>query len=44
MIAAMSSASFIQDEELAHYVALIGQANAPQPMVDLFSTVPRKVH
>jgi diguanylate cyclase (GGDEF)-like protein len=44
MIAAMSSASFIQDEELAHYVALIGQAHPPQPMVDLFSTVPRKVH
>jgi diguanylate cyclase (GGDEF)-like protein len=44
MIAAVSSASFIQDEELAHYVALIGQAHPPQPMVDLFSTVPRKVH
>lgn len=44
MIAAVSSASFIQDEELAHYVALIGKANPAQPMVDLFSAVPRKVH
>lgn len=44
MITAVSSASFIQDEELTHYVALIGQANPPQAMVDLFSTVPRKVH
>ncbi|MDP1530797.1 MAG: EAL domain-containing protein [Rhodoferax sp.] len=44
MISAESSASFIQDEELAHYVALIGKANPAQPMVDLFSVVPRKVH
>lgn len=44
MISAESSASFIQDEELAHYVALIGKANPAQPMVDLFSAVPRKVH
>jgi diguanylate cyclase (GGDEF)-like protein/PAS domain S-box-containing protein len=44
MISAESSASFIQDEELAHYVAMIGKANPTPPMVDLFSTVPRKVH
>lgn len=44
LLAAKSSASFIQDEELAHYVALIGKANPPQPIVDLFSDLPRKVH
>ena len=44
LLSAESSASFIQDEELAHYVALIGKANPPQPIVDLFSDLPRKVH
>jgi diguanylate cyclase (GGDEF)-like protein len=44
LLVAESSASFIQDEELAHYVALIGKANPPQPIVDLFSDLPRKVH
>ncbi len=44
LISAESSASFIQDEELAHYVAMIGKASPPQPVVDLFSDLPRKVH
>lgn len=44
LLSAESSASFIQDEELAHYVALIGKANPPQTIVDLFSDLPRKVH
>jgi diguanylate cyclase (GGDEF)-like protein/PAS domain S-box-containing protein len=44
LISAESSASFIQDAELAEYVALIGKTNPPQPVVDLFSDLPRKVH
>lgn len=44
LLAAASSASFIQDEELAHYVGLIGKANPMQPIADLFSDLPRKVH
>lgn len=44
LLCAESSASFIQDEELAHFVALIGKANQMQPKVDLFSDLPRKVH
>lgn len=44
LLAAKSSASFIQNEELAHYVAQIGKANQLQPKVDLFSDLPRKVH
>ncbi|MDP2679899.1 MAG: EAL domain-containing protein [Rhodoferax sp.] len=44
LLTAESSASFIQDEELAHYVGLIGKARQLQPKIDLFSDVPRKVH
>lgn len=44
LVSAESSASFIQDPELAHYVALIGKTNQQQSIVDLFSDLPRKVH
>lgn len=44
LLSAESSASFIQNEELAHYVALIGKSNQLQPIVDLFSDLPRNVH
>ena len=44
MLSAESSASFIQDKELAHFVALIGKANQMLPKENLFSDLPRKVH
>ena len=44
LLLARSSASFIQDEALAHYVAMIGKSNQMLPTVDLFSDVPRKMH
>jgi diguanylate cyclase (GGDEF)-like protein len=44
LLSAASSASFIQDAELADYVALIGKNQQQQPIVDLFSDLPRKVH
>jgi diguanylate cyclase (GGDEF)-like protein len=44
LLSAVSSASFIQNEELASYVDLIGKANQRQPIMDLFSDLPRKVH
>lgn len=44
LLSAASSASFIQDAELAGYVALIGKASPHPPIVDLFSELPRKVH
>ena len=44
LLTASSSASFIQDEALADYVALIGKANQSQPKLDLFSDLTRNVH
>jgi len=44
LLTAESSASFIQNEELAHFVSLISKANQLQPVVDLFSDLPRNVH
>ncbi|MDD2918952.1 EAL domain-containing protein [Rhodoferax sp.] len=44
LLTAASSASFIQDAELAHFVGLIGKADPMQPIADLFSDVPRQVH
>ena len=39
LLTAESSASFIQDEALAHYVCLIEKSNQMLPQVDLFSDV-----
>ncbi len=44
LLLARSSASFIQDEALAHYVAMIGKGHQMLPVTDLFSDVPRKMH
>ena len=44
LLTARSSASFIQDEELADYVALIGKTNQSQPKFDPFSDLTRNVH
>jgi EAL domain-containing protein (putative c-di-GMP-specific phosphodiesterase class I) len=39
LLKAESSASFIQDEALAHYVCLIEKSNQMLPQVDMFSDV-----
>jgi diguanylate cyclase (GGDEF)-like protein/PAS domain S-box-containing protein len=44
LLTASSSASFIRDEALADYVALIGKTNQSQPKLDLFSDLTRNVH
>lgn len=44
LLTAESSASFIQDAELAHFVGLISKANPMPSIAGLFSDVPRKVH
>jgi len=44
LLTAASSASFIQDEELAHFVSLISKANPMPSIAGLFTDVPRKVH
>ncbi|MCM2340560.1 EAL domain-containing protein [Rhodoferax sp.] len=44
LLTAKSSASFIQDEALADYVALIGKTNQSQPKFDPFSDLTRNVH
>ncbi|MDI1245366.1 MAG: EAL domain-containing protein, partial [Rhodoferax sp.] len=44
LLSVESSASFIQDVALAEYAALIGKTQQQQPIVDLFSDLPRKVH
>ncbi|HSO45829.1 MAG TPA: hypothetical protein VLQ47_09950, partial [Rhodoferax sp.] len=44
LLTAASSASFIQDAELAHFVGLISKANPMPSIAGLFSDAPRKMH
>jgi diguanylate cyclase (GGDEF)-like protein len=44
LLTAESSASFIQDEQLAHFVGLISKANPMPSIAGLFSDASRKVH
>jgi diguanylate cyclase (GGDEF)-like protein len=48
LIAAISAASFIKDEELLKFVSLIEQANDPMTQIDLIHqdnpAIPRKIH
>ena len=44
LLTAESSASFIQDAELAHFVGLISKANPMPSIAGLFSDAPRKMH
>ncbi|MBE0475227.1 EAL domain-containing protein [Rhodoferax sp.] len=44
LLTAASSASFIQDAELAHFVGLISKTNPMPSITGLFSDAPSKVH